>query len=128
MLSVTPSGKVDILVNANAALPKRDKRRRSRVLDEYTRRRGDPTPGGSTRVPIMTAYRQGALHCAVAMAEGPKRPRDLTWITPKAQALLHRNVYGWFARVDRGLYRLSDLGREAIEKVPGTSTVQSAEP
>ena len=70
--------------------------------------------GGSTRQPIMTAYRQQALACAVELARGPARPRDLKPNLPDAPAILLRNVYGWFVRVERGVYGLSEAGRAAL--------------
>jgi hypothetical protein len=52
----------------------------------------------------MTAYRQQALAAALATAEAAgtaaRRPRDLKAAAPDAPILL-RNVYGWFARVER---------------------------
>lgn len=38
--------------------------------------------GGSTRQPIMTAYRQQALACAAALSRAPARPRDLNRLCP----------------------------------------------
>ena len=61
----------------------------------------------------MTAYRQHALACAAALAQGPRRPRDLTASVPDAPKILHGNVYGWFARVERGVYSLTKSGRAA---------------
>jgi hypothetical protein len=78
------------------------------------RRYGDPAMGGSTRQPIMTAYRQQALACAAALSRAPARPRDLKDDAPDAAKILLRNVYGWFVRVERGLYALSDSGRAAL--------------
>jgi hypothetical protein len=62
----------------------------------------------------MTAYRQQALACAAALSNGPLRPRDLKPDMPDAQKILHRNVYGWFAKIERGLYGLSDAGKLAL--------------
>jgi hypothetical protein len=62
----------------------------------------------------MTAYRQQALACAAALAKTPARPRDLKPAMPDAPKILLRNVYGWFTRVERGLYALSDSGRAAL--------------
>jgi hypothetical protein len=83
-------------------------------MREFSRRRGDPTQGGSTRQPIMTAYRQQALDCAAALRDGPKRPRDLRAIAPDAGSIMLDNVYGWFERVERGIYRLGPQGEAAI--------------
>jgi hypothetical protein len=67
-----------------------------------------------TRQPIMTAYRQQALGIAVALVDGPKRPRDLKGESPDAAKILLNNVYGWFVRVERGLYGLTEGGKAAL--------------
>jgi hypothetical protein len=48
--------------------PRRDAKRRSRIVEEHRRRKGDPVAGGSTRTPQMTAYRQQALAVDNALA------------------------------------------------------------
>ncbi len=62
----------------------------------------------------MTAYRQEALLCAAQLASGPLRPRDLRPAAPRAAAILQRNVYGWFERVGRGVYALTEAGATAL--------------
>jgi hypothetical protein len=62
----------------------------------------------------MTAYRQQALELAAALSAGPRRPRELRALAPDAGRILLRNVYGWFARVERGLYCLSAEGAAAL--------------
>ena len=49
-------------------------------------------------------------------ASGPMRLAELRAATGVADAgrLLQRDVYGWFARVGRGTYALSDRGRRAL--------------
>jgi hypothetical protein len=116
MLGVREAGDVEVLVSPTAPMPRKDPRRRSRLVDEHRRRRGDPVLGGSTRQPIMTAYRQQALACAAAMAREPQRPRDLKPACPDAQKILHRNVYGWFERSERGIYGLTETGRNALAR------------
>ena len=64
----------------------------------------------------MTAYRQDALACAAAMADGPKRPRDLKPQTPNALKILRRNVYGWFVRAEHGVYDITTDGRAALAR------------
>jgi hypothetical protein len=114
LLGVSKSGRVDVLVSPTAPMPRKDSKRRSRLVDEHRRRQGDPVLGGSTRKPIMTAYRQQALACAAAMMAAPQRPRDLKQSYPDAQKILHRNVYGWFERSGRGVYALTETGRSAL--------------
>ena len=114
LLCVSSRGTVDVLVEPVPWRPRRDAKRRSRIVEEHRRRHGDPAMGGSTRQPIMTAYRQQALACAAALSRAPARPRDLRNDAPDAAKILLRNVYGWFVRVERGLYALSDPGRAAL--------------
>ena len=101
---------------------------RRRLLKEHAGRRGDPTSGGSTRQPIMTAYGQRAIACAEALQAGPLRPRDLKPVSDDAGTILRRNVYGWFDRVSPGLYRLSAIGAGSLAArydVPTDSGVQA---
>ena len=116
LLAVSARGSVDVIVEPMPWRPRRDPKRRSRIVEEHRKRRGDPTSGGSTRRPIMTAYRQQALDCAKALASAPGRPRDLKATMPDAPKILLRNVYGWFERVERGCYRLSDHGRAELAR------------
>jgi hypothetical protein len=117
MLAVTKSGQVEVIVSPTAT-PRRDPKRRSRLITEHRKRRGDPAPGGSTRAPIMTAYRQQALACASALSRGPRKVRDLKPAIPDAPKILLHNVYGWFDRVERGIYTLTDSGRAALKRWP----------
>lgn len=114
LLSVLPMGGVEVVVEPVPWKPRHDGKRRSRLVAEHRRRRGDPATGGSTRRPIMTAYRQRTLAMAQALAAGPLRPRDLTALAPDAPAILTRNVYGWFERQERGIYMLSVAGHAAL--------------
>jgi hypothetical protein len=118
LLGVTGNGRVDILVEPDAWRPRRDAKRRSRLLDEYRRRQGDPVAGGGSKRPIMTAYRQQALACAAALAAGPRPLRDLKPTLPDAPKILQANVYGWFLRVARGHYALSEAGKAALLQWP----------
>src|SRR4029077_10727778 len=48
---------------------RKNKRKAGRLLGEHARRVCDPNRGGSsTKVPMMTAYRQAALRCAASLA------------------------------------------------------------
>jgi hypothetical protein len=102
LLAVTAEGRVDVVAEPVPWKPRRDAKRRSRIVEEHRRRMGDPVVGGSTRVPHMTAYRQQALAVAHALAGTPHRPRDLRTLAPDAAKILQGKVYGWFERIERG--------------------------
>lgn len=114
LLTVSASGAVEIIVAPFAAIPRKDAKRRSRLLEEHRRRVGDPQKGGGRGKPIMTAYRQDCIRCAAALLSGPQSPRQLKSVVERAPTILRSNVYGWFVRVSRGIYDLTELGRAAV--------------
>lgn len=103
-------GTVEILAEPTPYRPRPNLRRRAGLLKEHAARQGDPSPGGTCGTPIMTAYRQDALACATRLLQGPLPTRALRTETPRATAILSRNVYGWFERRSRGIYALSPAG------------------
>ncbi|NTZ89329.1 DUF2161 domain-containing phosphodiesterase [Agrobacterium tumefaciens] len=118
MLGISDAGDVSIIVSSISPMPRTNPKRRSRLMREHQRRRGDPAVGGSTRAPIMTAYRQQALGCASVLASGPMRVRHIKSSVPDAGKILLANVYGWFERLDRGVYGLTQAGHEALQRWP----------
>jgi hypothetical protein len=122
MLGITGCGDVEVLVKPPTTAPRRDLKKRSRLVAEHQRRIGDPAIGGSTRAPIMTAYRQRALACASALSSGPRGVRELRAKIPDAGKILLHNVYGWFERAERGVYKLTDAGHAALTRWPKQSS------
>jgi hypothetical protein len=122
LLLVFPARKkgagVDVVLDPAPYKPRQNKRRIGRLLGEHARRVGDPNVGGVTRVKIMTAYRQEALRCCQILRRdgkaSPKLLRDSGHV-PNAARILQDDVYGWFERVERGIYGLSPNGLQALE-------------
>jgi hypothetical protein len=119
-LMVVVQERVDILLDPAPYKPRKDKRRLGRLLGEHARRVGDPNRGGSsTKVPMMTAYRQEALRCAGLLARnGPMKVAALKVAAeaPKAALILRDDHYGWFERIERGIYGLTPQGRLGLEQ------------
>ena len=117
-LMIVDKDRVDVLLDPAPWTPRKNKRRIGRLLGEHARRVGDPNLGGSsTKVPLMTAYRQQALRCAGLLAtNGPMKAAALRDAAdaPKAAAILRADHYGWFERIDRGTYALTPKGREGL--------------
>ncbi|WP_416408606.1 DUF2161 domain-containing phosphodiesterase [Agrobacterium rosae] len=120
MLGISDHGDVSIIVASISPMPRTNPKRRSRLVREHQKRRGDPALGGSTRKPVMTAYRQQALGCAAVLVAGPLRVRDVRASVPEAGKILLSNVYGWFERLEKGVYGLTDAGRDALIRWPQT--------
>lgn len=117
-LLVVAGARADVVLDPAPYRPRPDKRKAGRLLGEHRRRVGDPNLGGSAmRAPLMTAYRQEALRCAALLAErGPLKVavvrKDAD--SPRAGSILGDDHYGWFERVERGVYVLTPAGRQGL--------------
>lgn len=110
------SGQVKVHCEPVPYTPRRSARRKATLLSEFERREGDPNQGG-TRGSIVTAYRQEALRCAQYLAKhGPSKGCDVAQATKVKQAtrMMRNNHFSWFQGVSRGVYDLTDEGREAV--------------
>jgi hypothetical protein len=125
-----PTGRgriVEALLDPVPYRPRQNKRRAGRLLGEFARRSGDPNAGGITRrVKLVTAYRQEALRVAsVLHVRGTLKPAVLRVDAeaPNAARILQQDVYGWFERVERGLYTLTPAGAQALAIFAGRFAV-----
>jgi hypothetical protein len=106
-------------VSERPSSPTKVGRRTNRLTSEFNQRSGDFNVGGSGGRKLVTAYREKALQCALALQQhGPQSPRQVRMKigTEKAATILRDNVYGWFHRVQRGLYELTPVGTAALEE------------
>ena len=97
--------------------PRQSKPRRERLLKEFRHRVGDPNTGGMTRTTIMTAYRQDALRCLMQLGEnGPLKAAKVAELAgvSRARTIMADDHYGWFERVERGIYGLTPKGHAAV--------------
>lgn len=98
--------------------PRPDRKRQGLMLKEFAHRVGDPNTGGMAKRPIVTAYRQAALRCAAHLERnGATKAAMVARATGIAQAarILQQDVYGWFVRVEHGIYTLSPKGGAAMQ-------------
>ena len=102
--------------------PRKSKKKQSMLLKEFARRTGDPNTGGQPRRGLVTAYRQDALRVAMYLFEaGSSRGAEVALETGVAQAtrMMRDNHYGWFERVEKGVYGLSPQGARALSENSG---------
>lgn len=111
--------RVDVHCEPAPFTPRKQKAKKAKLMAEFESRHGDPNPGGMTRESLMTSYRQGALRCAkVLFDEGACKASYVAKMAgfDKARNLMASNHYGWFEKVDRGVYGLSPEGAKALEE------------
>ena len=111
-------GAVEVQCDPGPYAPRKNKGKSARLLREFDRLEGDPNAGGATRHGIVTAYRQDALKCAAYLAEnGATKGADVSKATgvPQATRLMRENHYGWFAKVETGIYALTEAGQEGLK-------------
>jgi hypothetical protein len=117
LLSVR-DGQVNAHVDPGPYRPRKMAQQRARLLGEFVRRTGDHNIGGTTRRPRVTAYREDALACAALLARNGSMKaanvRDAAGVQT-ASLILRNDVYGWFEKVDRGIYDIAPAGRLALE-------------
>lgn len=116
LLAVHPGQGVEAHLDPGPYLPRRNVVRAGKLLREFQRRVGDPNQGGSTGVKRMTAYRQDALRCLTLLAGGAMKGADVARATgvSRATTLMRDDHYGWFERLEKGVYGLSAAGQAAL--------------
>ncbi len=100
---------------------RRQHKKRRAILSEVRDRRGEYNTGGSTGKPLVTAYREEAIQIAYLLRKNETlSPVELRHLGTgsRTQNILGRNYYGWFERIDRGVYRLHPDGESALHEYP----------
>jgi len=108
---------VELVCDLDQTAPKRSPRVLHRLLKEFRGRTQDHNQGGSNGRPRVTAYREDALRIAVYLEEsGPSSPKSIKHVTgcERAATILQADAYGWFERVERGVYRITPQGVQGL--------------
>ena len=103
------------------AMRKTNKRKRAAVDKEVAERIGSYNTGGSTGTELMTAYKQNAIIIACFLeALGPSSAAHLRSLgnPTNTRDILANNHYGWFKKVERGVYALDCGVAQGEEKYP----------
>ena len=111
-------GFIEVLADPGPYAARISKKKRTRLLRAFDRLDGDPNAGGATRHGIITGYRQDALKCARFLAvHGPSKGAQVKEWTevPQATSIMAADHYGWFTRVGRGVYDLTEAGRIGLK-------------
>src|SRR5258708_817329 len=120
LIAIGSGGGIEVVLDPGPYRPRKSKWRIDGFLSEHSRRRGDPNRGGSTRVKIVTAYRQEALRCADLLRRlGPMSLAQLRAAAdaPNAAKILQSDYYGWFSRVARGGYARTEGSGPGLDQL-----------
>jgi len=118
MLVRVDDGLVDVALDPAPFTPRKAKARKTLMLREFSKRLGDPNTGGTNKTKIMTAYRQDALRCLAYLHQvGASKGSEVAKATEVKTAtnIMARDHYGWFERVEKGIYGITDLGAKAFD-------------
>ncbi|MFK7765295.1 MAG: DUF2161 domain-containing phosphodiesterase [Roseobacter sp.] len=111
-------GLVTVHADPGPYAPRKSKRKQAVLLKEFAKRRGDPNKGGQQTTGLVTAYRQDCTKIALYLYEagatrGAHVAKEIE--VPQATRMMRDNHYGWFEKVETGVYGLTPLGADAVK-------------
>ncbi|URZ14927.1 DUF2161 family putative PD-(D/E)XK-type phosphodiesterase [Clostridium felsineum] len=97
----------------------KNKKKREKIINEIKSRHKNLNSGGSVHKKLVTAYREQSIFIACCLkkfgAMSPSQLKKLGTDSKKTSSILYSNHYGWFDRIDRGIYNLNAFGEKEIE-------------
>lgn len=121
----SPMQTVDVVLEPSDSLARKNRRKREQVQAEIEGRRLDVNIGGMTRRKIITAFREKSIRLACLLErEGQVSTASLRERGMEEYiGICTKNYDKWFQRVEKGVYALSEKGREALEHEDYAKTV-----
>ena len=113
----SPLKTVDVVLEPSDSIAWKNRKKREKLQAELENRQVDANVGGMTRRKIMTAFREKSIRLACLLEKEGQvstaslRERGLE----DSVGILSRNYDKWFKRVEKGVYALSEKGKEALE-------------
>lgn len=108
---------VEVIIEPFEGKSYKNKKKQSLLKKEFSERNMDLNSGGINKRRILTAYMEKSINvlCTLYKLE-TSSPKDIKSICneEKTGNILQNNVYGWFERVKKGTYRVSEKGKEFI--------------
>ncbi len=84
------------------------------ILNEFNGRSGDFNIGGKNKTKIVTAYREKSIEIACfleVLVKGTGAELKKLGCDKYTTSIMYNNFYGWFYKIGRGTYILSEKGR-----------------
>jgi hypothetical protein len=114
-------GKAEIIFAPTPFNRRKNKIRRESIIKEINGRSADYNVGGSNRTKIMTAYKENCIQIGLYLRDfGPLSPKALIQLGAgkNTSSILTKNYYGWFERIKRGTYVITEKGVEELREYP----------
>lgn len=112
----SPLQTVDVVLEPSDSLAWKNRKKREQVQAEMKNRQMDVNVGGMTRRKIITAFREKSIRLACIL----EREGQVSTAVLRERGMedcigiLSRNYDKWFQRVEKGVYALSEKGKEAL--------------
>ena len=106
------------IVSELSVFQQRNKGKRAHLSGEFQKRKAKNNTGGVRGTKLVTGYREDALLVLDALMEfgGEAPSREVRKVSgvEKATNIMRDNYYGWFEKKDRGVYKVSNEGYDAL--------------
>ena len=116
----SPLQTVDVILEPSDSTAWKNRKKRQALEKEFESRSLDVNLGGMNKKKIMTAYKERSLHlCCLLERAGKlscKELREMGLGDEKFSALLGKNYDHWYERVEKGVYCLSEAGKQALSE------------
>jgi hypothetical protein len=108
---------VEVILDPVQYQVRKNKKKRKQLLKEFQTRKTAYNVGGVNKTKIVTAYRELALLALLYMKDQERSTKELREYTKRKKIvdILQKNYYGWFERVERGVYKITDKGQAALK-------------
>ena len=121
----SPLKTVDVVLEPSDSLAWKNRKKRKQVQTELENRQMDVNVGGMTRKKIITVYREKSIRLACLLEK--EGQVSLASLRERGMedyvGILSRNYDKWFKRVEKGVYALSEKGKEELENEDYAKTV-----
>ena len=112
------------IVSELSVFQSRNRKKKQALSEEFQKRKSKNNVGGVHGTKLITSYREEALLVLDALLElsGEASTREIRRLCgiEKTTSILYNNHYGWFAKLDRGRYKVSESGLKAVEEFEDT--------
>lgn len=108
------------VVSELSVFQSRNKGKKKKLHAEFQKRKAKNNIGGVRREKLISSYREDALLVLDALMElgGNGSTKDIREISniKNSTRILYDNHYGWFENVEKGQYKVTEIGLDALEE------------